>query len=80
MKKYTSDNPVFSKEIDIVERTDLVNYENKTKSEKQLLQNDLVLKKRMDKCLGEGLEYGDSKDQIVTFDSDDSENVDTGLL
>ena len=52
MKYYTSDNPVFSDKILIVERADLVNYENKTKSEKQLLQNDLVLKKRMDKYLG----------------------------
>ncbi len=52
MKYYTSDNPVFSDKILIVERADLVNYENKTRSEKQLLQNDLVLKKRMDKYLG----------------------------
>ncbi len=52
MKDYTTDNPVFSDKIPIVERADLVNYENKTKAEKQLLQNDLVLKARMDKYLG----------------------------
>ena len=52
MKDYTSDNPVFSDKIPIVERADLVNWENKTKSEKQLLQNDLVLKARIDKYLG----------------------------
>ncbi|MCX4297449.1 MAG: hypothetical protein OSJ73_10505 [Lachnospiraceae bacterium] len=52
MKYYTSDNPVFSDKILIVERADLVNYANKTESDKQLLQNDLVLKKRMDKYLG----------------------------
>ena len=52
MKDYTSDNPAFSDKISIVERADLVNWENKTKSEKQLLQNDLVLKARMDKYLG----------------------------
>ncbi len=52
MKDYTTNNPVFSDKIPIVERADLVNYENKTKSEKQLLQNDLVLKARMDKYLG----------------------------
>ena len=53
MKKYTSENPVFSPEIEIVERADLVNNENKTKAEKQLLQNDLVLKKRIDSYLGD---------------------------
>lgn len=53
MKKYTSENPVFSEEIDIVERADLVHNENKTKAEKQLLQNDLVLKQRMDKYFGD---------------------------
>ncbi len=52
MKDYTTDNPVFSDKIPIVERADLVNWENKTKSEKQLLQNDLVLKARIDKYLG----------------------------
>ena len=52
MKYYTSDNPVFSDKILIVERADLVNYANKTESDKQLLQNDLVLKARMDKYLG----------------------------
>ena len=52
VKDYTTNNPVFSDKIPIVERADLVNYENKTKSEKQLLQNDLVLKARMDKYLG----------------------------
>ena len=39
MKDYTTDNPVFSDKIPLVERADLVNYENKTKAEKQLLQN-----------------------------------------
>ena len=52
MKYYTSDNPVFSDKILIVERADLVNYANKTESDKQLLQNDLVLKARIDKYLG----------------------------
>ena len=72
MKDYTSDNPAFSDTIPIVERADLVNYENKTKAEKQLLQNDLVLKKQMDTCLGEngrdgnlGLAEGIKADDLV---------------
>ncbi len=72
MKDYTADNPVFSDKIPIVERADLVNYENKTKAEKQLLQNDLVLKKQMDTCLGEngrdgnlGLAEGIKADDLV---------------
>jgi len=72
MKDYTSDNPVFCDKIPIVERADLVNYENKTKAEKQLLQNDLVLKKQMDTCLGEngkdgnlGLAEGIKADDLV---------------
>ena len=72
MKYYTSDNPVFSDKIPIVERADLVNHENKTKAEKQLLQNDLVLKKQMDTCLGEngkdgnlGLAEGIKADDLV---------------
>ncbi len=72
MKKYTSKNPVFSEEINIVERADLVNDQNKTEAEKQLLQNDLVLKKQMDTCLGEngrdgnlGLAEGIKADNLV---------------
>ena len=72
MKDYTTDNPVFSDKIPLVERADLVNYENKTKAEKQLLQNDLVLKKQMDTCLGEngkdgnlGLAEGIKADDLV---------------
>lgn len=72
MKDYTTNNPVFSDKIPIVERADLVNHENKTKAEKQLLQNDLVLKKQMDTCLGEngkdgnlGLAEGIKADDLV---------------
>lgn len=53
MKEYTSENPVFYDKISIVERADLVNNQNKNESEKQLLQNTLVLKKQLDACLGE---------------------------
>lgn len=75
MKYYTSDNPVFSDKILIVERADLVNYANKTESEKQLLQNDLVLHARLKQCLGDDPEHGDSQNLIVTFDSGDSETA-----
>lgn len=75
MRDYTTDNPVFSDKISIVEQTDLVNARNKTKSEKQLLQNDLVLRARLKQCLGDDPEHGDSQNLIVTFDSGDSETV-----
>ena len=75
MKDYTSDNPVFSDKIPIVERADLVNWENKTKSEKQLLQNDLVLRARLKQCLGDDPKHGDSQNLIVTFDSGDCETA-----
>ncbi|MDE7322768.1 MAG: hypothetical protein K2N73_08510 [Lachnospiraceae bacterium] len=52
MRDYTSENPTFSEKICIVEESDLVNAENDAAASKQLLQNDLVLSARLDKCLG----------------------------
>lgn len=43
MKDYTSDAPVFSGKIPIVEESDLVNADNNNAAAKQLLQNDLTL-------------------------------------
>ena len=40
MKDYTSEAPVFSESISIVENTDLVNAENNNAAVLQLLQND----------------------------------------
>lgn len=45
MKDYTSDVPVFSESISIVEETDLVNDENNNAAAIQLLQNSLFLRK-----------------------------------
>ena len=63
MKDYTSDNPVFSKTVSIVERGDLVNDTNNNSSIKQLLQNDLVLKSMLDKCFGNA----DNADSDIDF-------------
>lgn len=43
MKDYTSDAPVFSEKVPIVEESDLVNADNNNAAAKQLLQNDLSL-------------------------------------
>lgn len=43
MKNYTSDTPVWSDTIPVVEQNDLVNAENDSAAAKQLLQNILVL-------------------------------------
>ena len=43
MKNYTSDTPVWSDAVPIVEENDLVNDENDNAAAKQLLQNDLIL-------------------------------------
>ena len=76
MKDYTVENPVFSEKISIVEEEDLVSAENDTAAAKQLIQNDLVLSKRMKQCLGDAPEHGDSKDLVITFESGDEESVD----
>lgn len=76
MKDYTVENPVFSEKISIVEEEDLVSAENDTAAAKQLIQNDLVLSKRMKQCLGDAPEHGDSKDLVVTFESGDEESAD----
>ena len=56
MKDYTSEAPVFSESISIVENTDLVNAENNNAAVLQLLQNDLVLKEtKVDKEEGKRL-------------------------
>lgn len=53
MKEYTSQNPVFHDQINLVERADLVNDQNKNEGVKEIFQNTLVLKKQLDACLGE---------------------------
>ncbi|MDE7354590.1 MAG: hypothetical protein K2O06_16300, partial [Acetatifactor sp.] len=56
MKDYTSDAPVWSDSIPVVEENDLVNAENDNAASIQLLQNILVLKKgKVDKEKGKGL-------------------------
>ncbi len=47
MVKYTTDNPVFSNEINLVERSDLVNARNHNDSLITLQQNDLALKQNL---------------------------------
>ncbi len=68
MRDYTTDNPAFSKKIRIVEESDLVNAENDAAASKQLLQNDLVLLARMDKCLG-SVESGLELDEAIQADT-----------
>ncbi len=56
MKDYTSESPVFTDNISIVEEDDLVNAENNNAAAKQLLQNDLVLQNiKVDKEEGKSL-------------------------
>ena len=52
MRDYTVENPVFSDKISIVEEDDLVDAENDTAAAKQLIENDLALAERIEKCLG----------------------------
>lgn len=47
MTKYTTDNPIFSDEINLVERSDLVNAKNHNDSLVTLHQNGLALKKNI---------------------------------
>ncbi len=47
MVKYTTDKPVFSDEINLVERSDLVNARNHNDSLITLQQNDLALKQNL---------------------------------
>mgnify|MGYP001101261023 CR=1 FL=1 len=47
MVKYTTDSPVFSDEINLVERSDLVNARNHNDSLITLQQNDLALKRSL---------------------------------
>ncbi len=61
MKDYTVENPVFSEKISIVEEEDLVSAENDTAAAKQLIQNDLVLSKRMKQCLGDAQNMGTAR-------------------
>lgn len=68
MKDYTSENPAFSEKIRIVEESDLVNAENDAAASKQLLQNDLVLSARLDKCLG-SVESGLELDEGIASDT-----------
>lgn len=68
MKDYTSGNPEFSEKIRIVEESDLVNAENDAAASKQLLQNDLVLSARLDKCLGSA-ESGLELDEAIQADT-----------
>ena len=75
MKDYTTDSPVFFDKISLVEKSDLVNYQNKNASEKQLLQNTLFLKAWLKRLFGEDPDRGDSKKIVATFTSNDSETA-----
>lgn len=56
MKDYTSENPVFSEKIPVVEESDLVNADNDNAAAKQLQQNVMVLKnEKVDKESGKSL-------------------------
>lgn len=56
MKDYTSENPIFSESISVVEESDLVNADNNNAAAKQLLQNDLSLQAgKVDKEEGKSL-------------------------
>ena len=68
MRDYTTENPSFSKKIRIVEESDLVNAENDAVASKQLLQNDLVLLARMEKCMGSA-ESGLELDEAIQADT-----------
>lgn len=72
MKDYTTDSRVFHNSVSLVERADLINNDNKNAAIKQLVENDLVLKARMEQCFGDKPEYGDSKELKITFDSGDA--------
>lgn len=76
MKNYTTNDPKFSDSIPITTEDDLINDVNDSAAVKQLIANDLVLKGRMEKCLGKDPAHGDSKDLIATFDSGDAASVD----
>ncbi|MDE7028862.1 MAG: hypothetical protein K2P63_02660 [Lachnospiraceae bacterium] len=52
MIKYTPENPVFSSEINIVERADLINSDIHNTSIKQLIGNEVALKNQLDSCIG----------------------------
>lgn len=52
MIKYTTDSPVFSNEINLVERSDLVNAKNHNDSLITLQQNDLALKQSIREEVG----------------------------
>lgn len=60
MRLYTEENPKFSETIKITETTDPGNATIVNAATKQLLQNDLVLNERINKCLG-NIEGGDIK-------------------
>ncbi len=68
MRDYTTENPTFSEKIRIVEESDLVNAENDAAASKQLLQNDLVLLARMEKCMGSA-ESGLELDEAIQADT-----------
>jgi hypothetical protein len=48
MKEYSSDNPVFSSAIEVVEATDPGHADNINKAPEQLMQNDLVIANALD--------------------------------
>lgn len=52
MKEYTPESPVFSDKINIVETTDPVHADYTNAAPKQLLANDLALKKDVDVLKG----------------------------
>lgn len=72
MRLYTEKNPKFSDSIKITDTTDPGNANLINEAAKQLIQNDLVIKKRIEQCLGEDPEHGNSQDMVVTFDSGDN--------
>lgn len=65
MVKYTTDSPVFSDEINLVERSDLVNARNHNDSLITLQQNDLALKQN----IKEEIEFKPSTTTITNNDS-----------
>ena len=50
MKEYTEQNPVFSDTIQITEITDAAHADNINAAPKQLLENTLVLKEKMEQA------------------------------
>jgi len=68
MKDYTSENPVFSDNIRIVERTDPANPENANAAAKQLLQNTMHLHNQLN-------ELNESLRESETFTTVDKQKL-----